>query len=70
MDLFLGEGSAEPSVETFHETVIGRFPRPTVLQANIMFLRPFIQGVACELRPIVRKESAWQASFNRRRSST
>ena len=54
---------AEPSVETFHETVIGRFPRPTVLQANIMFLRPFIQGVACELRPIVRKESAWQASL-------
>ena len=54
---------AEPSVETFHETVIGRFPRPTMRQANAMFLRPCIQGMACELRPIVRKESAWQASL-------
>ena len=53
----------QPSVETFHETVIGRFPRPTVLQANIMFLRPFIQGVPCKLRAIVRKKPAWQASL-------
>ena len=54
---------SQSSVETFHETVICGFFRPAVFQANAMFLRPFIQGVACELRPIVRKKSAWQASL-------
>ena len=46
----------QPSVETFHETVICGFSGPTVFQANAMFLRPFIQGPACEPRAIVRKE--------------
>ena len=51
----------QPSVETFHETVICGFAGPTVFQCNTIFLRPFIQGVACELRSIVRKKAAWQA---------
>ena len=54
---------AEPSVETFHKTVICGFPWPTMREANAMFLRPYIQGMTCELRAIVRKESAWQASL-------
>ena len=54
---------AEPSVETFHETVICGFPWPTMREANAMFLRPFIQGVPCKLRAIVRKKPAWQASL-------
>ena len=44
----------QPSVETFHETVICGFPWPTMHQTNAMFLRPFIQGVPCKLRAIVR----------------
>jgi len=54
---------SQPSVETFHETVIRGFSGPTVFQADAMFLRPFIQGPTCELRAIVRKEPAWQASL-------
>lgn len=54
---------SQPSVETFHETVICGFSGPTVFQADAMFLRPFIQGPACELRAIVGKQSAWQASL-------
>ena len=54
---------AEPSVETFHKTVICGVSGPTMRQANAMFLRPFIQGVACKLRAIVRKKPAWQASL-------
>ena len=54
---------AEPSVETFHKTVICGFSGPTMRQANAMFLRPFIQGVPCKLRAIVRKKPAWQASL-------
>ena len=53
----------QPSVGTFHETVICEFPRPTMREANAMFLRPFIQGVPCKLRAIVRKKPAWQASL-------
>lgn len=53
----------QPSVETFHETVICGFPWPTMREANALFLRPFIQGVPCKLRAIVRKKPAWQASL-------
>ena len=53
----------QPSVETFHEAVICGFPWPTLREANAMFLRPFIQGVPCKLRAIVRKKPAWQASL-------
>ena len=45
---------AEPSVETLYKTVICGFFRSTVFQTNAMFLRPFIQGMPCELRAIVR----------------
>ena len=54
---------AEPSVETFHKTVICGVSGPTMRQANAMFLRPFIQGMPCKLRAIVRKKPAWQASL-------
>lgn len=47
---------SQPSVETFLETVIRGFSGPAVFQADAMVLRPFIQGPACELRAIVRKE--------------
>ena len=43
---------AEPSVETLYKTVICGFSRSTVFQTNAMFLRPFIQGMTCELRAI------------------
>ena len=56
----------QPSVGTFHETVICGFPWPTMREANAMFLRPFIQGVPCKLRAIVRKKPAWQASLQPR----
>ena len=54
---------AEPSVETFHKTVICGVSGPAMRQANAMFLRPCIQGVTCKLRAIVRKKPAWQASL-------
>ena len=54
---------AQPSVETFHKTVICGVSGPTMRQANAMFLRPFIQGVPCKLRAIVRKKPAWQVSL-------
>lgn len=53
----------QPAVETFHETLICRFPWSAVLQAHAMFLRPFIQGPASELRTIVRAKASRQMPF-------
>ena len=61
---------AQPSVETFHETVIGRFPRPTVLQANIMFLRPLFKAWPVNSGPLSVRSLRGRRPCNRRRSST
>lgn len=59
-----------PAVEIFYETVVCRFPGTAVPQAHAMFLRPFIQGSTCELRPLSVRRQHGKRPRRIRRSST
>lgn len=59
-----------PPVEAFYEIVIYWFSGPIVFQVNTMLLRPFVQGVACELGPVTVRNLPGRRPCSRRRSNT
>jgi len=57
----------EPAIEALHEGILDRFPRPDELQLHPLPVRPGIQHLARELRPVVQHDGFGKST--RRRQS-